>query len=218
MKYVWQVIGSGEKQFNFNVDIRKYVFLINLQIFSQHECFSLGFSMHKRGLGESDGIVYVFEAMILLSQKRKKQTCQMQKVQPSNLLFNLLFFLLFTTPLTHNIITLLFSTFVINIMAEIPAKMKALLKSKAMTSYEYTDIDVPEPKEGEILVKMEYVAICGSDIPLYKVCLRNIICFHANAQAVIIVLITSACYRCITTFNVFHKVCFIPFYFLMYFF
>jgi len=46
--------------------------------------------------------------------------------------------------------------------------MKALLKSKAMVSYEYTDIDVPEPTEGEILVKMEYVAICGSDIPLYK--------------------------------------------------
>jgi L-idonate 5-dehydrogenase len=54
-------------------------------------------------------------------------------------------------------------------MADIPTKMKALHKAKAMTSYEYADIDVPVPGEGEILVKMEYVAICGSDIPLYKV-------------------------------------------------
>lgn len=60
-------------------------------------------------------------------------------------------------------------------MAGIPTKMKALVKAKAMVSYEYTDVDVPEPKEGEILVKMEYVAICGSDIPLYKVCYITLI-------------------------------------------
>ena len=34
---------------------------------------------------------------------------------------------------------------------------------------EYLDVEVPEPKENELLVKMERVAICGSDIPLYKV-------------------------------------------------
>jgi len=43
-----------------------------------------------------------------------------------------------------------------------------LRKNKAMVSYEYVDVDVPVPVEGEILVKMERVAICGSDIPLYK--------------------------------------------------
>lgn len=55
---------------------------------------------------------------------------------------------------------------------EIPQTMKALVKSKAMTSYDYTDVKVPEPQEGEILVKVEWVAICGSDIPLYKVMLK----------------------------------------------
>lgn len=59
-------------------------------------------------------------------------------------------------------------------MAEVPKKMKALLKAKAQTSYEYAEVDVPEPKEGEILVKMEWVAICGSDIPLYKVSLFSL--------------------------------------------
>jgi len=49
-----------------------------------------------------------------------------------------------------------------------PDKMKALLKSKAQQSYEYVDVDVPIPKENELLVRMEMVAICGSDIPLYK--------------------------------------------------
>jgi threonine 3-dehydrogenase len=46
--------------------------------------------------------------------------------------------------------------------------MKCLIKNKPTQSYEYTEIEVPEPKEGELLVEMERVAICGSDIPLYK--------------------------------------------------
>lgn len=53
-------------------------------------------------------------------------------------------------------------------MAQIPTKMKALVKDGPMQSYTYREIDVPVPKEDEILVKMESVAICGSDIPLYK--------------------------------------------------
>jgi len=47
-------------------------------------------------------------------------------------------------------------------------KMKVLIKDKAMTSYDYTDIEIPEPKAEELLVQIEKVAICGSDIPLYK--------------------------------------------------
>ena len=56
-------------------------------------------------------------------------------------------------------------------MAEaIPEKMKALRKEVGMEEgYIYKDVDVPKPGEGEILVKIERVAICGSDIPLYKV-------------------------------------------------
>jgi D-arabinose 1-dehydrogenase-like Zn-dependent alcohol dehydrogenase len=47
-------------------------------------------------------------------------------------------------------------------------KMKGLIKDKAAQSYTYAELDIPKPKEDEILVKVEAVAICGSDIPLYK--------------------------------------------------
>ena len=40
--------------------------------------------------------------------------------------------------------------------------MKALIKELDKPSYEYKDIEVPKPKAGEILLKMEAVAICGS--------------------------------------------------------
>jgi len=40
-------------------------------------------------------------------------------------------------------------------MAEIPKMMKALIKNNPTQSYSYTDLEVPKPKEGEVLVKME---------------------------------------------------------------
>jgi threonine 3-dehydrogenase len=46
--------------------------------------------------------------------------------------------------------------------------MKALIKNKPQSSYEYTTIPKPVPQAGEILMKVEKVSICGSDIPLYK--------------------------------------------------
>ncbi|XP_076458186.1 L-threonine 3-dehydrogenase-like [Babylonia areolata] len=50
----------------------------------------------------------------------------------------------------------------------IPKTMKALVKKKEDESYSYENIPVPEPKEGEVLLKVDSVAICGSDIALYK--------------------------------------------------
>lgn len=55
-------------------------------------------------------------------------------------------------------------------MAEvkIPKTMKALVKQAEGPSYSYVDIPVPEPGDGEVLIKVDAVAICGSDIALYK--------------------------------------------------
>ncbi|CAG5131396.1 unnamed protein product [Candidula unifasciata] len=55
-------------------------------------------------------------------------------------------------------------------MAEynIPKTMKALVKQTEGPSYSYVEIPVPEPKDGEVLIKVDAVAICGSDIALYK--------------------------------------------------
>lgn len=46
--------------------------------------------------------------------------------------------------------------------------MKALFKRAEVESYEYTDIPVPEPVGDEVLLKIDAVSICGSDIALYK--------------------------------------------------
>jgi threonine dehydrogenase-like Zn-dependent dehydrogenase len=46
--------------------------------------------------------------------------------------------------------------------------MKALIKDEPTKSYKYVDIPIPEPAEDELLVKVEKVAICGSDINLYQ--------------------------------------------------
>ena len=51
---------------------------------------------------------------------------------------------------------------------EIPQTMKALVKEKPGISYEYKDVPVPRPGQGELLVKVKKVAICGSDIMLYQ--------------------------------------------------
>jgi len=40
--------------------------------------------------------------------------------------------------------------------------MNALIKEKDQASYEFKQIPIPKPKKGELLLKMEAVAICGS--------------------------------------------------------
>lgn len=54
------------------------------------------------------------------------------------------------------------------IMASIPVSMKALVKESPTESYVLKDVPVPKPGEGELLLKVNKVAICGSDIALYK--------------------------------------------------
>ncbi len=46
-------------------------------------------------------------------------------------------------------------------------QMKCLMKSDDVVGYKYIDMDVPEPGEGELLVKILAVSMCGSDIVLY---------------------------------------------------
>ncbi len=49
--------------------------------------------------------------------------------------------------------------------------MKGSMKVAIMTDIgkmDYTVRDIPTPKEGEVLVKLEYVGICGSDIHYYE--------------------------------------------------
>lgn len=51
---------------------------------------------------------------------------------------------------------------------ELPKLMKALVKKEEQASYTYEEIPVPEPADDEVLIKVDCVAICGSDIALYK--------------------------------------------------
>ena len=53
-------------------------------------------------------------------------------------------------------------------MADFPKSMKTLVKEKSGQSYEYKDVPVPHPNEGELLVKVHKVALCGTDIQKYK--------------------------------------------------
>ena len=50
----------------------------------------------------------------------------------------------------------------------IPETMKALVKQSEGQSYDYVDVPTPKPKNGELLVRVNKVAICGSDIALYQ--------------------------------------------------
>ena len=50
----------------------------------------------------------------------------------------------------------------------VPERMKALVKEKEGPSYDYKDVPVPVPREGELLVRVEKVALCGSDIALHQ--------------------------------------------------
>lgn len=46
--------------------------------------------------------------------------------------------------------------------------MKCLMKQKPAASYDLIDMEIPTPKEGELLVKIVKSSICGSDIALYN--------------------------------------------------
>ena len=45
--------------------------------------------------------------------------------------------------------------------------MKSMIKEEPKKGYYYTDLPVPEPVKDEVLIKIEKVAICGSDINLF---------------------------------------------------
>lgn len=49
----------------------------------------------------------------------------------------------------------------------VPKTMKALIKTKEGSSFEYKDVPVPEPKDDEVLLKVDAISVCGSDISLY---------------------------------------------------
>ena len=46
-------------------------------------------------------------------------------------------------------------------------KMKAAVMTDIMKT-ELIEKDIPEPEEGEVLVKLEYVGVCGSDLHYYE--------------------------------------------------
>ncbi|XP_065912484.1 L-threonine 3-dehydrogenase-like [Dysidea avara] len=50
----------------------------------------------------------------------------------------------------------------------LPSTMKALVKEQEGPSYQYKDVPVPSPGDGDLLVKVRKVALCGSDINVYK--------------------------------------------------
>ena len=49
----------------------------------------------------------------------------------------------------------------------LPSVMKALVKEEEVSSYHYKDVTVPTPGHGDLLVKVNKVALCGSDINVY---------------------------------------------------
>jgi len=46
--------------------------------------------------------------------------------------------------------------------------MKALVKIREQEGFDLQDVETPEPADEEVLVKLNSVAICGSDLKLYK--------------------------------------------------
>jgi len=47
-------------------------------------------------------------------------------------------------------------------------EMFALEKTKPEKGYEYKKVPIPEIKDDEVLIKIEYISLCGSDILLYN--------------------------------------------------
>lgn len=46
--------------------------------------------------------------------------------------------------------------------------MKAVVKSRPGPGIDVLDVDIPEPLEGEALIRVEAVGICGSDVHIYE--------------------------------------------------
>lgn len=51
--------------------------------------------------------------------------------------------------------------------ASVPATMKALVKTKEAVSFDLQDVPVPVPTGDEVLIKVDAVSVCGSDINMY---------------------------------------------------
>lgn len=54
--------------------------------------------------------------------------------------------------------------------------MEGMMKVAIMTDIgkmEYTERPIPAPKDDEVLVKLEYVGICGSDLCKYSCRMRK---------------------------------------------
>ncbi len=49
-----------------------------------------------------------------------------------------------------------------------PSVMKAMIKDREVEGYALKDIETPEPQGDEVLIQVDAVSICGSDIALYK--------------------------------------------------
>ena len=47
-------------------------------------------------------------------------------------------------------------------------KMPALVKKYAKKGLWLDEVDIPEPQLGEVLIKIEKTAICGTDLHIYN--------------------------------------------------
>ena len=50
----------------------------------------------------------------------------------------------------------------------IPATMLALVKATAATGAELREVPVPEPAQGELLIRVEAASLCGTDLHIYR--------------------------------------------------
>lgn len=51
--------------------------------------------------------------------------------------------------------------------ADIPKQMWALQKQREGESYELVELNVPQPIDDEVLIRVDAVSICGSDMGGY---------------------------------------------------
>jgi threonine 3-dehydrogenase len=52
--------------------------------------------------------------------------------------------------------------------ADMPDKMKAVVKAEAAPGAELTTVDIPQVGPGEVLIKVEATSICGTDVHIYE--------------------------------------------------